>query len=128
MILHLQVHREAQFQHLEVPLLQFYSIRVQRVQEPQQYQLRMTIVMRILTPLIIQGEGIDANAGSPLLITQYYEGTGSNQWIEVKNVSTSNVTAGSFFLALYTNLRTTINIISTQAPEESIAIPAFSTW
>lgn len=74
----------------------------------------------------IQGEGIDANAGSPLLITQYYEGTGSNQWIEVKNVSTNTVTAGSFFLALYTNLNTITSVISTTAPQQSIAIPAMT--
>ena len=74
----------------------------------------------------IQGEGIDANAGSPLLITQYYEGTGSNQWIEIKNVSTNTVTAGSFFLALYTNLNTITSVISTTPPQQSIAIPTMA--
>ena len=74
----------------------------------------------------IQGEGIDVNAGSPLLITQYYEGTGSNQWIEVKNVSTSTVTAGSFFLALYTNNGTTIGQIDANPPNQSISIPAMN--
>ncbi len=33
----------------------------------------------------LQGEGIDASIGSPLMISQYYEGTSSiNNWIEVK--------------------------------------------
>ena len=75
----------------------------------------------------IVGVGIDANAGSPLLITQYYEGTGSNQWIEVKNVSTSAVTAGSFFLALYNGgISTTTNFITQNPPNQSIAIPALA--
>ncbi len=74
----------------------------------------------------IQGEGIDANAGSPLLITQYYEGVGDNNFIEVKNVSTSTVTAGSFFLALYTDLNTTIGTIDVNAPDANISIPTMA--
>ena len=70
----------------------------------------------------IQGEGIDINASTPLLITQYYEGIGSNQWIEVKNVSTNTVIAGSYFLALYQDSNTLDGTINTTAPQQSVAI------
>ncbi|MCK0131097.1 choice-of-anchor D domain-containing protein [Flavobacteriaceae bacterium F08102] len=71
----------------------------------------------------IQGEGIDANAASPLLITQYYEGIGANdQWIEVTNVSNSTVLAGSYYLALYTDFFAIDGIIDTTAPNQSISI------
>jgi len=76
----------------------------------------------------IQGEGIDASAGNPLLITQYYEGTGaSNNWIEVKNVSTTATLAGAYLLALFEDLNgTTVGGITTNNPDESVAIPALN--
>jgi len=71
----------------------------------------------------VQGEGIDANAASPLLITQYYEGTGANdKWIEVTNVSNSTVLNGSYYLALYTDFFAIDGIINTTAPNQSIVI------
>ena len=64
----------------------------------------------------ISGTAIDANTGSPLMITQYYEGAGNDQWIEVKNISTSNVTAGFYNLVLYENTGTRQGVINTTAP------------
>ena len=77
----------------------------------------------------IQGEGIDANTGSPLLITQYYEGIGVNdKWIEVKNI-TSGVTTlpGAYHLALFEDLNgTTVGGIATNVPDVSVSIPGLS--
>jgi hypothetical protein len=77
----------------------------------------------------IQGEGIDANTASPLLITQYYEGTGVNdKWIEVKNI-TSGVTTlpGAYHLALFEDLNgTTVGGIATNVPDVSVSIPGLS--
>tara|TARA_R110002073_G_scaffold139232_2_gene289351 strand:- start:125075 stop:128854 length:3780 start_codon:yes stop_codon:yes gene_type:complete len=74
----------------------------------------------------IQGEGIDANAGSPLLITQYYEGlTTTDRWIEVKNISTSATIPGSFYLNLFQGLNGTINGgIASNIPDQSVLIPS----
>ena len=74
----------------------------------------------------IQGEGIDNNADAPLLITQYYEGVGTDRWVEVKNISASTVIAGSYYLALYTNFNTIISNISVNAPNENVAIPTMA--
>ena len=66
----------------------------------------------------IQGEGIDANTGNQLLITQYYEGIGPNDnWIEIKNVSTTATLTGAYYLALYEDLDgTTSGLIASSAP------------
>ncbi len=77
----------------------------------------------------IQGEGIDANIGSPLLITQYYEGLGANDnWIEVKNISASVTTLpNAFHLSLFVDLNgTTVGNIETNIPDESVPIPGMS--
>jgi len=73
----------------------------------------------------IQGEGIDANIGNPLLITQYFEGTdASNNWIEVKNISQNATLTNAYHLALYEDLEgTTAGFISTSPPTISVAIP-----
>ncbi|MCF6298110.1 MAG: lamin tail domain-containing protein, partial [Flavobacteriaceae bacterium] len=49
----------------------------------------------------IQGEGV-GKSNSPLMITQYYEGTGNNKWIEITNISESE-TPENYYLALYWN-------------------------
>ncbi len=76
----------------------------------------------------IQGEGIDASVDSPLMISQYYEGTSSiNNWIEVKNISTNPTIAGSYNLALFLNSNGTIGGgIATNNPDEFVAIPALA--
>ena len=79
----------------------------------------------------VQGEGIDVNSGSPLLITQYYEGLAANDnWIEVKNVSASLTTPGEFYLVIFKDLNgTTGGGIATYDPNdvtEAVQIPALS--
>jgi len=71
----------------------------------------------------IQGTGIDGvPPGSELLITQYYEGVGNNQWIEVKNISSNSIVSGFYNLCLYTNTNTREGVISTTAPQEHVPI------
>jgi len=38
-----------------------------------------------------------------LMITQYYEGTGTNKWIEIKNISGAIVPANSFYIVILNN-------------------------
>ncbi|PIE49332.1 MAG: hypothetical protein CSA39_03205 [Flavobacteriales bacterium] len=73
----------------------------------------------------IQGEGIDAATGSQLLITQYYEGTSSNdRWIEVKNISTTNALPNAYHLALFIDADATIEGgIASNIPNEVVDIP-----
>ncbi len=74
------------------------------------------------------GNGIDANNATPLLITQYYEGIGTNdKWIEVKNI-TSGVTTlpGAYNLALYEDSEGTSGFISTEPPTLFVQIPGLS--
>ncbi len=40
-----------------------------------------------------------------LIISQYYEGTSNNKWIEITNVGNSTITLDGFFLALFSNSR-----------------------
>ncbi len=71
----------------------------------------------------IQGTGIDGvPVGSELLITQYYEGAGNNQWIEVKNISSNTIVSGFYNLCLYTNTNTRQGVISTTAPQQDVPI------
>jgi len=46
---------------------------------------------------------IAAVSHGQLLFTQYYEGTSSNKWIELKNVGTSSINLADYSLSLYTN-------------------------
>ena len=48
----------------------------------------------------LQGEGTSYTQG-PLMISTYYEGEGNNRWLEISNVSPDDVSAGSFYLALF---------------------------
>jgi len=71
---------------------------------------------------VISGTAIDANVDSPLMITQYYEGAGNDQWIEVKNISLNNIVSGFYNLALYTNTSTRDGQININPPQQSIGI------
>ena len=50
----------------------------------------------------IQGESTGIS-NSPIMITQYYEGSGSNKWIEIKNISKTQTPENTYYLALYWN-------------------------
>jgi len=65
---------------------------------------------------------------SPLLITQYYEGMGDNQWIEVKNISLTPIVADDYNLVLYPDVSTPLGIIDVTipAPNHSISIGAMT--
>ncbi len=39
----------------------------------------------------------------PLMITQYYEGSGNNKWIEITNVGTETIQENTYYLALFWN-------------------------
>ncbi len=41
------------------------------------------------------------NPSSPLLITQYYEGTGNDKWLEIKNISSNTVNSGEYYIGLF---------------------------
>ncbi|MFD1314066.1 lamin tail domain-containing protein [Namhaeicola litoreus] len=46
---------------------------------------------------------VGGETNGPLLITQYYQGTGSNKWIEITNTSSHIIHEGEFYLCAYTN-------------------------
>ena len=50
----------------------------------------------------IQGEGTGATDG-PLMISQYYEGSGNNKWIEITNISKTTTSENTYFIALFWN-------------------------
>ena len=64
----------------------------------------------------------------PLLITQYYEGTGNNQWIEIKNISSDPIAGNVYKLVLYPDINTPIGSIDVNAPapNHSISIGAMT--
>ncbi len=66
-------------------------------------------------------QAVPPTNGSSLLITQYYEGTGNNQWIEVKNITSNPIAANTYNLALYTSAPAT-----GVAPTQFIAIEAMA--
>lgn len=59
---------------------------------------------------------------SPLLITQYYEGTANNRWIEISNVSSVDIPDDRYFLCLYRNEDT--DRFYANPPSSSRSIPA----
>lgn len=71
----------------------------------------------------VTGEGIDASAGSPLLITQYYE-NGNEDYIEIKNIS-SGFVPQQFYLCLFTS-DLDVPSISISSPVSSIQIPGLN--
>lgn len=50
----------------------------------------------------IQGEG-SGLSNSPLMITQYYEGSANNKWLEIKNTTDFIIPENTYYLALYWN-------------------------
>ena len=63
-----------------------------------------------------------------IIITQYYEGSGNNKWIEVKNISGGAIAANSYYIATYNqgpgpsyNERPLNG-----TPNQSVAIPAMA--
>ena len=81
----------------------------------------------------ITANGITPPSTTPLLITQYYEGSGTNnKWIEVKNISptgTAPTIAGFYNLAVFLdgNATTTGALnITNNSPNASVGIPALA--
>ncbi|MGB5383826.1 MAG: lamin tail domain-containing protein [Lutimonas sp.] len=64
---------------------------------------------------------VGGETDGPLLISQYYQGTGFNKWIEVTNTSNQEVTEGQFYLCTYRN-ETAFNPHN-QKPSATRAIP-----
>ena len=50
----------------------------------------------------IQGE-ISGRSGSPLIISQYYEGKGNDKWIEITNTGSSTTDENSYYICLFRN-------------------------
>ena len=71
----------------------------------------------------IAGQGGDIVVSGDIMITQYYHGivSDNSKWIEIKNISGAVISAGTYFLALYSD--TDIPNIDTQAPTASESIP-----
>ena len=44
-----------------------------------------------------------AVANAQLLFTQYYEGTSTNKWLEIKNVGSTSISLADYTISLYTN-------------------------
>lgn len=72
---------------------------------------------------LIQGEGTSYTS-SPLMISTYYEGEANNRWVEVTNISTQNIQADTYYLALYRQDLLTGPI--GKRPSVKKAIPALS--
>ena len=73
----------------------------------------------------ITGKGIDPPAA--LMITQYYKAFGgSDNWVEIKNISGAPIAAGDYYLALFNQDIARQGLIGTSSPTSSVAIPALS--
>ncbi len=73
----------------------------------------------------ITGKGIDPPAA--LMITQYYKAFGgSDNWVEIKNISGAPIAAGAYYLALFNQNIARQGLIGTSSPTSSVAIPALS--
>ncbi|MCP4883792.1 MAG: choice-of-anchor D domain-containing protein, partial [Flavobacteriales bacterium] len=74
--------------------------------------------------LLLSAEGVTV-LPNQLMISQYYDGfNAGDKWIEVTNISGSDLPADSYFLALYDQTTARAGIIDSQAPDQSTAIPA----
>lgn len=71
----------------------------------------------------IAGQGADNVVTGDIMITQYYEGTGSNdQWIEIKNISGGPIAASTYYLCLYDDSK--LPVTGLDSPTANVAIPA----
>ena len=69
----------------------------------------------------VGGEGADIVVSGDIMITQYYNNTTGDNWIEVKNISGGTIPGGTYFLALYD--QAAIPNITSQVPTASESIP-----
>jgi len=73
----------------------------------------------------VQGEGIPTPPVQDIMITQYYSGISSpDKWIEVKNISGSVISAGTYYLALFDNTVARTGVIESSEPTKNTAVPA----
>ena len=73
----------------------------------------------------ITGKGIDPPAA--LMITQYYKAFGgSDNWVEVKNISGAPISAGVYYLVLFNQSLARQGLIGISTPTSSVPIPALS--
>lgn len=75
----------------------------------------------------LTGTGITNTGSGALMITQYYEGSGLNKWIEIANVSGAPVAANSYYLATYNQGNTCTQRPLNGDPNASVALPAMAT-
>lgn len=73
----------------------------------------------------ITGKGIDPPAA--LMITQYYKAFGgSDNWVEIKNISGAPIAASAYYLVLFNQSLARQGLIGINNPTSSVAIPALS--
>jgi hypothetical protein len=75
----------------------------------------------------LTGTGITNTGSGALMITQYYEGSGLNKWIEIANVSGAPVAANSYYLATYNQGSSCVQRPLNGDPNASVALPAMAT-
>ena len=73
--------------------------------------------------LVFAGESVEV-LSNQIMISQYYHGfSGSDNWVEVSNISGGTLPAGTYFLNLFDEGVARDGLIQTSAPTASIAIP-----
>ena len=76
--------------------------------------------------LNVKGESVEV-LSNQIMISQYYQGfSGTDNWIEVTNISPSPIAAGTYYLSLYDHTIARAGLIETSIPTESEAIPALA--
>ncbi|MDG1975829.1 MAG: lamin tail domain-containing protein [Akkermansiaceae bacterium] len=60
----------------------------------------------VATVTVTDDGDVGTEAGSPLLITQYHEGFSNNKYVELTNVSDSEINLGNFILTRWSNAST----------------------
>ncbi len=74
----------------------------------------------------LKGESVEV-LSNQIMISQYYQGfSGSDNWIEVTNISGSPILAGTYYLSLFDNTIARAGLIETSIPTQSDAIPALA--
>ncbi len=72
---------------------------------------------------IVKGEGT-SEVDHPLIISQYYEGSANNKWIEVTNITNKLSPENTYYLALYRNPESQNPVES--KPYRKVLIPAIA--